>query len=82
MEWYILGIIIWLACATFTAGVFLAQSQRQWPSLADADYKSDRRTGWAVGLMFGPVSVPAAILCSSVLKLGFMNPFKPQKPKE
>lgn len=82
MGWDMLGLIIWLVCAIFSASVYLAHAQREWPSLAVADYENDKRAAWIFGLLFGPASVPAAILGSLGLKHGFMNPFKQQKPKD
>lgn len=67
--------LLWLICAVFTAGWYLAYFQGEYPEIAKEEYSKDLRNGWLFGLMFGPVNI-FPILVFKAYKYGFMNPFK------
>ena len=59
LTWVFAGLVIfgiWLAAGVWSAGYYFAFFQDNWPSLAAADYQSDRRRAlW--GILFGPIGL-------------------------
>lgn len=59
--WIVLAVIlwsaIWIGCGIVGAGYGFAYFQDEYPTLAERDYKRDRRRAIAQGIMFGPIGL-------------------------
>ncbi len=73
---WLVGIIVWLACGVLAYGHMLAVFQRGYPSVAERDYKGDRITALSASI-FGPIGLVASLLISHGHGFMYFRPWKP-----
>ena len=67
--WIIVGIV-WVFCATVSAGWQFAYAQDNWPNIAKQEHRQDQIWAWLLSLG-GPVSVAVIYLTTEFAKFGW-----------
>ena len=75
MEYWLIGIAIWIACGFLAYGRWLAHFQRGWPTLADRHRNEDCRRAFMVALG-GPCGLIGTLIAC---RHGFMWCLPPRK---
>lgn len=65
-------ILAWAVCGVFTYGAILAYFQREFPSIATAQFKEDVKNAFFIALVAGPVSFIVCFFFTDFFKHGFM----------
>lgn len=75
MEWLLIALVVWIACAALAAGRVIA-AMTSLPFTSPRDFESDAVFGWVWGLLGGPLSLLASLIFGTRHGLMYRNPHR------
>ncbi len=77
MTYLLLYLAFHLVCAILGHGILFAYVQRQYPNIAEEDWREDMALSGTVHLLTGPLGLCATLVCTGFAKHGLL--YRPSK---